>query len=251
VTEIAKAVRDVISSMRTTSLPATTAEPVTVEIPPDLHQQVRLLTGRARFDDMVLTRAEPEHDLRAAALVAALRALDPPASSDRIERWLAMFVAGTANAPTDPMALNAQFELVRLIARKLPAACWTDETLAAAVRAFPYWPAVSLLSAFLDRLADDHRRDLAGLEAIAAAAPGRKRGPARASTEPYNPAAPDWVGSSRERKRVDDLAVDVDGDDRYSRTHPPIRTVREQIKALGLDPDNLPPLPDRRRGDAA
>jgi hypothetical protein len=171
---------------------------------------LQTVVGRARQ----YVAAEPEDrerfaDPAAAAAADAMRAQRAPASPDVIAEWLLTLDASVAPALT-PQQTKARIGAVLRVLGSLPAFCWTDATLAAAAKAFRFFPTVAELDELLAPLVAEHEATIIVL--TSGAKRHKERAPARESTEPYEPVA--------------------------SAEAPPSR---EQIAALGLPPDWKPP----------
>jgi hypothetical protein len=158
-------------------------------LPPDL---VRAMEGMqpARYPGFTLDGMPPEYHPLAEQFADQFRVLLDPAPQETIRQWLGMFGASfviTARAVTEDMAKGWEFAAISAMG-SLARAVWCQETLAEAWRAFDWWPSVAKLYALLEPHDRRLRRKVADLERMAAAprdAP--KRGPARASKEPYDP----------------------------------------------------------------
>jgi hypothetical protein len=170
---------------------------------------------------MVVHGQAPVHHPLAARYVLEFAALLDPASQDDIRDWLLLVGTGVGNAPTDRTDILLRHRAVIIACGNLPRAVWCQETAAEALRTLKYFPTSSEVSDLLEPHAEALRRMHRDLEAIAEAPPAaRPPAPrARASSEPYAPVASTPVEPPR--------AVEP---------HAPVRSVDEQLVAMGFKP---------------
>jgi hypothetical protein len=189
------------------------------ELPPTLRQQVDRLMPRW-YEDMLVRPASPIYNPAAQAAADARRAWLAPADHATIAEWMRRLALAVDFAPTDESAYLGRLHMVASALGDLPAVCWTGATLNEAARTFKAWPSVADIYGLLAPHADRLRRELAALDSIAGAPRDRPRpARARASTEPYAPVASTPVDPPR--------AVEP---------HAPLRSVAEQLAALGFRP---------------
>ena len=182
------------------------------ELPSELKSQVSaLVVGAVAYpgtepDDPGLRVAptEPWFDLRAAALVPAYRAACAPPDPLALQTWLMRLNAAVRNPqPREASALR----------------------IAEALRAFEWWPS----AAEVYKLLQPHGKRLTGtLEALEKIAKAGPRMIAREAIGYKVETAPGWADSRRIRHNDnrDDAPVP-------SNARPPVRTVDEQLAALG------------------
>ena len=202
------------------------------ELPSELKSQVSaLVVGAVAYpgtapDDPGLRVAptEPWFDLRAAALVPAYRAACAPPDPLALQTWLMRLNAAVRN-PQPREASALRIAAIATACSDIPRGAWTLETLAEALRAFEWWPS----AAEVYKLLQPHGKRLTGtLEALEKIAKAGPRMIAREAIGYKVETAPGWADSRRIRHNDnrDDAPVP-------SNARPPVRTVDEQLAALG------------------
>jgi hypothetical protein len=164
---------------------------------------------------------------------ASLARLLEPADPATIEGWvLALATVGLRETPAEE-TLSARLIWITRVCGKLPALCWTEETLDIAAYALKFWPTPKVLEEFLRPIADDFWRKLHP-EPKPEAAPSVIQ--ARESPIPYQLPAPPPARAPRHtaRRYDDDLkAAPIIIDP---------RVVAAQLAALGVpDPRAVKP----------
>jgi hypothetical protein len=173
--------------------------PQAPQLPARLRQQVaRILAGPTRYpgvpgsDDpgLRLRPPVPTYDPDAERIAAELRAmLERPADRQMMHDWLELLAASVNNPPASEREFSLRLAAVVMACGDLPAVCWGQDTLQAAVRTSKFWPSVAEIYALLKRRADQLQAELAAVEQIARAndygptvVPGNGE-----STAPYDP----------------------------------------------------------------
>lgn len=131
--------------------------PAAVSVPPPSHALAQLIRDvaaapfnkfyvagptRARDDWFAVEMPAPELQAEAKELVRAITPLVAPAPLQLIRAWVVRLAAGVANAP-DRQEKEPAIAAIALACADLPVACFTEETLAAALRQFRWWPAAA------------------------------------------------------------------------------------------------------------
>lgn len=174
--------------------------------------------------------------------LAVYQAACQPSEDAMILGWLGRLMCGVGNPPNEEEA-PAKLAAMLITLRGLPRGVWNEQTLAQAYRTFRFWPPTADVFAMLKPHAERFRTTHEALENAA------RTGPARASTEPYNPiASPEKkpstgrpAGSSRLaelaelRRRV--RPTEADGEHGIP---PPLRTVEEQLAILRRETEPVP-----------
>ena len=137
-------------------------------LPADLQQQVDLLSGQMRFGDFAMTAPEPAFHPDAAHYAGKWRQGLQPVPPATITAWFGSLAGLVGRGAVDAEML---LRGVVLSCGKLPAVCWTAETLGEAVGKFTFLPMVAELKAFLEPFAMQLRARVAGLDRVARADP--------------------------------------------------------------------------------
>lgn len=204
------------------------------DMPEDLAHQVAVVAGRARFGDFSMT-VEATFDPLAAAYAEQERIKLAPASPDRICRWLMMLAEMLGNRA--PKLSDVVMQMTcRTLARDLPVVCWEDDTLMTVLLTETHWPSIARLKELLGPLADEARRSVGALDAIAKADPAGQRfraGPARKSTEVYDPGPATVSQQPRLRSMRERGADDFDPKEAVAVDQASRRSVKNQLAAFG------------------
>lgn len=176
---------------------------------------------------------------RAAAEYAAsaCAAADPRT----VHQWLQMLARVVTNPPSAQTVKEAA-QGICFAFDDIPAGCWQDHTLREAIKAFKFWPAPAEIHAMLKPHAvviSETARALHDIARTPKNAPPSVEYGAFESTEPYQLPPPPPERPSRVRISAaerDDMAP------RNDHIQPPVRTVAEQLAALGFQSDGKTPL---------
>jgi hypothetical protein len=218
-----------------------------LSIDPELRAQVeRLKAGRTRLpgipgtDDpgLALAPVEARYHPGAQAEADALRArLARRADRKTIAQWLGVLATTVANPPASEEAFEARLAGVAFVCGDLPAEVWSRETLKAATGRFKFWPsAPELADEVLRPIASAMEAEIAAYDRVARADPATAGIPtgARESMVPYvlpTPPAPREPRVAIHPTKAEIVA--------------PLRSVEEQLAALGFTRETVPPLQPR------
>jgi hypothetical protein len=195
----------------------------------------------------VLSAPQAEWHPEAEAALAQFRASGPP-SFAQVREWLDPLVMTLPNAPTDAARLAAYIGVLVRSCGHFAFSVWDAASVPATV-AFEWWPTPRGIFALLEAAEAEQRKLIAALERIAGADPAVRSGPARASTAPYNPGAPDWALKQDAHPSMpkSDTAEELAEAGLRSMAQAPVRTVAEQLAELGLEAVGTDLLEARRR----
>jgi hypothetical protein len=223
--------------------------PQVPHLPARLRRQVaKILAGPTRYpgvadDDpgfLMASQAPVYYDPDAERMAAERRAvLEQPANRAMIRDWLEMLAGAVSNPPATEREFNLRLAAVAMACSDLPAVCWGEVTMRAALIAWKFWPAVQEIHEAVKAHADLLQRELAALDAIAKGE--RFTTGYREPPEPYDPGpaspAHDAHWSSPRPGRANDFD-DMTGKS-TSNAVPPLRTVEQQRAEFDIPETDL------------
>jgi hypothetical protein len=230
-TAVGKAMGRVVGEIRPAAQTTSLTPFAPPALPVDLQQQVDLLSGQMRFGDFAMTAPKPAFHPDAARYAGEWRQGLQPVPPATITAWFGSLAGLVGRGAVDAEML---LRGVVLSCGKLPAVCWTAETLGEAVGKFTFLPMVAELKAFLEPFAMQLRARVAGLDRVARADPATasnfRTGPAREAKGYVLPPPP----PQREAR----VPLHPSGKEIAA----PLRSVEEQLAALGFTRETVPPL---------
>lgn len=156
---------------------------------------------------------------------AQLRPFARPVTLSELRDWARPLGAGVRNPPA-PEDFAAWCAALAVACGDFPAAAFSSRAQRAALQEFQFWPSVSDVCRLVRPKAAEIRDRLHGLRAIVTARTMEPVEPAPAG----KPSLPEWVGN-RDLKAPS--GPTEGGDYAPSEARPPVRTVEEQLAALG------------------
>ncbi len=194
-------------------------------LPPDLERAIetmrpfRYLGSSPDDPGLVIDGAAPRFHPDAERYAKAAEEMLKPAPRPVIERWLVKLAMGLANRPANETHYVGWLSAAILACGNLPAGVWRDEVVAEALRQIDYWPSVARLYEKLEPHARRLQRTAAALRAMANAPPDPP-------PEPVRPPVPPAPMAEVPRPSV-------------FTPQAPVRSVEEQIAALGFKPGQV------------
>jgi len=196
----------------------------TVAIPAQLRDQIEQYQ---RLPDDLKAGWQPVHVPGAGQLADALQAeLAAQTPEDVIAGWLLDLETAVATN-LSPKQIAGRISAVLAVLGNLPPCCWTRETFAIAAKTFRFFPTVAELHELLDPI---KARQIEAIRIIRRAGMKDATQGGCARAEPYVvTSTPDWAGEREPRfnRRVEEGELSI---------QPPIRSVEEQLRELGFQP---------------